>query len=106
MDIWPLIINTLKINETIKNWTKDKGYFGDDIIIKDINNNSISIDAPNSNSGKITSVNVSKKYFEELYNHWPAYLAGTILRNELRKKNRFTRYVLDILQELSVRKLI
>lgn len=86
---------------TVRNWTVNRGYFGDDIIIQAVGENFVEVAAPDSKTGEVTSVRVPQQDFEYVYTNWDAYLAGDMTRHELRDNCRNTRYVIDVLRHLS-----
>lgn len=42
-DIWQVVSENLRAGMTVRNWTVDNGYFGDDIIIQDIGEDFVEI---------------------------------------------------------------
>lgn len=99
-DIWKIITENLKPDMSIKNWTIDNGYFGDNITIQTVDNDYVQIRISNSTTEPTTFVRVPKEDFKYVYTNWNAYITGTIKRNELRDNCRTTRYVIDILKYL------
>ena len=105
-EIWQVVSENLQAGMTVRNWTVNRGYLGDDIIIQDIGENFVEVAAPDSKTGEVTSVRVPQQDFEYVYTNWDAYLAGDMTRHELRANCRNTRYVIDVLRHLSEQGLI
>lgn len=92
-DVWHKIKGQLKIGEVIKNWTPVNGYFGNDVIITSINNDSITIQTKSAKPPQL----LIKNEFYEIWEVWPFYISGKIKRNELRANRFHTTYIIDIL---------
>jgi len=99
-DVWKSIKSQLKIGDLIKNWTPLNGYFGNDVVIHNVNNDSITIQ---TKSAKYPQ-QLMKKEFKEIWEIWSSYISGKIKRSELRANRFHTTYIIDILHWYEVNK--
>lgn len=100
-EIWQVVSENLQAGMTVRNWTVNRGYFGDDIIIQAVGENFVEVAAPDSKTGEVATVCVPQQDFEYVYTNWDAYLAGDMTRHELRDNCWNTRYVIDVLRHLA-----
>jgi hypothetical protein len=93
-EFWNELKNELSEEQTIRNWTVDKGYIGKgDFKAICSSSNYIECDSP----GAETIQKVPKKDFQIMYEHWKSYTRGNMRRADLRDKSRFTKYTISII---------
>jgi hypothetical protein len=90
---WQRIRAAIRPGMTIRNWTVDHGYLGEDFTIDAVSENAIEIRDP--------EVHVSKADFAAILPLWPSYLAGASPRSKMSPMTRRSKYVISILHALS-----
>jgi len=91
---WEYLQANLKAGMKIWNWTADKGYFSDDIIIEGLDADSVMVRVSEANNIQV----VPRGQFEIVFNAWDEYKAHRLMRSELRRLTRFSRYIINILR--------
>ncbi|MHA1505756.1 MAG: hypothetical protein ACTSR0_00995 [Candidatus Asgardarchaeia archaeon] len=91
-EFWRRLTEVLRDKQLIRNWTRDSGYLGGDFYAVYLGGNAITCIL---DSGSV--LEVPKKDFELLFNHWEDYINGRYPRHLLRDKSRFTKYTISIL---------
>jgi hypothetical protein len=90
---WASLVRDLKPGTIVGNWTTLKGFLGDKMMIVNIGQDSIEVNAP----GAMTNQIVPKSDFERVWRVWQAYKAQTVARHDLRDVTRFSKYIISIL---------
>jgi len=86
---WGTLKRALQSATSIRNWTVDNKYLGNDFSAQ-CQGNSIYCDPP--------GVNVSQDDFWKIWDLWTQYLAGDVKRQDLRDLPHYnTKYVISIL---------
>jgi hypothetical protein len=91
------IKSLLHIGETIKNWTKSKGYIGEPFDISIISSDYIIVKPLKAKVQKI-----NKRDFDKVLLVWKEYCNGTIQRQEIRNKTRYSKYIISIFHHLAI----
>lgn len=94
--VWEQIQREIAPSDTIRNWTRDKGYLSDDFTIEAVEARFVKVNSP----GAATIQHVAREEFAKVYEHWNGYNAGTVRRHELRDITRFSKYVISILHHV------
>lgn len=95
-DIWGTIRSRLTPGTIIPNWTVNEGSLGDEFTIAGISMSHVDVNTP----GARNSQHISRIEFETVYEIWNDYLCGSIKRNNVRNKTRFSKYIISILHWL------
>lgn len=95
-ETWAAIQTNLASGAEIKNWTAAKGYLGDSFTISRVSSNCIVVSSP----GAENEQSVPKRDFEILHAVWLPYCAGSVQRQEVRDKTRFSKYIISILRHV------
>jgi len=96
VEFWDKLQKQLSGGQTIKNWTKVKGYLGDEFKVLTVEPSAVVIDTPNAANLQY----VPKSDFEIMFNHWGKYCSGALPRYQLRIKTRFSKYTMSIIKHL------
>lgn len=94
--LWHQIQRTTIVSHAIKNWTKDKGYFGGDLIIHRVDSQFVEFDSPNAKNYQ----RVYKNEFATVYEVWDDYIAGRVKRHQIRDVTRFSKYIISLLHHV------
>lgn len=94
--IWDSLQSNLRVGVTIPNWTAHKGLLGDSFTVTAVAPKSIDVDTP----GAEAIQHIQMGDFEQVYNLWSSYRAGTTPRAEVRDKTRFSKYIISIFRWL------
>ncbi len=104
---WEKLIRELSSRKTIRNWTQNNGYIGEDFTVVYINapntieKGYVEVDPPSAK----TIQKVKKHSFSNIYDYWSRYRKGLIQRSFLthKKKNpnatRHSKYIISILHQ-------
>ncbi|MCW3983203.1 MAG: hypothetical protein NWE96_04330 [Candidatus Bathyarchaeota archaeon] len=95
-DFWQELAEYLSNEREISNWTKDKGYFGENFLAGPLLGNYVTVKAPSAT----VIQKVPKRDFKIIYEKWKDYLNGIENRGNLAKDSRFTKYTISIIHEL------
>lgn len=106
MDIYLLLKQNFVPNDVIRNWTPYHGYKGNDLIVKNISSNVISLIFSENQNKEVV---VPYRELEGIMKLWPKILSGEIKRYQYTHKTPevesspfyYSRYCLDILKALS-----
>jgi hypothetical protein len=94
-DTWNYVQTFLSPGDSIKNWTKDRGYLGDEFTILRVSPSIITVDTP----GAINLQHVPKSDFEGVYNIWTDYVGCRYRRQWIRDEiTRYSKYIISILR--------
>ena len=105
-EFWNILISILSTQTIIKNWTQDKGFYGEDFEARYISEpggregGHVKIILPSGEEQK-----VRKHSFNKVYPYWQGYTEGPIERSFLshKEKNpnytRHSKYVISILHQ-------
>src|SRR5438270_11092160 len=77
-DLWSDLEGRLVHRTRIRNWTRDKGYFGEDFDVE-LGTDSVTVFAP----GAANVQRVPRSDFHALFELWPGYLSETTSRAEI-----------------------
>jgi hypothetical protein len=89
---------TIQPDTIVHNWTSDKGYLGDNFTVVDVSNTTVDVQSPNANNLQ----SIPKKDFVIVFNMWHEYLSGSVHRQQVRDKTRYSKYIISILHQLRV----
>ena len=99
-EMWQYILANIQMGQSIDNWTKDKGFIGDQFTIVNFGLNYIEIDTPKAQNIQ----RVSRQDFHDIYNVWDQYLNGTFKRHQIRDLiTRFSKYIISILHWVEIK---
>ena len=79
-DTWNYIQTHLSSIDSIRNWTKDRGYLGDEFTIVSVSPLAITVDAPSAENIQ----RVPKPEFEGVYNIYTKYVSCKYPRHRIR----------------------
>jgi len=89
---WRVIRGSLREEQTVRNWTKDRGYYGDPFTIECLDANRIDVIPLRAKNIQ----GIPKRDFEGVYNIWDQYVAGNFPRSMIRDNTRFSKYIISI----------
>ena len=95
-EFWGRVINELKDEQLIRNWTVRSGYLGRADFIA-IYRGGDYIECRASNDGHPKKV--PKRDLKIMYDHWKNYIEKRIGRKQLRDISRFTKYTISIIHQ-------
>jgi hypothetical protein len=95
-NVWNELQNKLKPGIQIANWTAHHGYLGDEMTVVEITPLRITFEAPKAKNLQ----NVPKDDFEFVWQHWDGYIEGEILRQYIRDRTRYSKYIISTLKWL------
>lgn len=99
-EMWNYILGNIQAGQSIDNWTRDKGFLGDQFTIIIFGPNYIGIDTP----GAQNIQKVSRQNFQAVYNVWDQYLNGTLKRHQIRDSiTRSSKYIISILHWVEIK---
>jgi len=90
---WEYLQKNLKAGTVIKNWTVDKGYLNDAMIIKALTTSAIYVETPNAKYVQ----SVPKEDFERVFEVWEDYKVKNFKRSEVRDITRYSKYIISII---------
>lgn len=94
--IWVRLQAELTPGRRIRNWTKAKGYFGEDFSITRVSSDSIQVEAPSAKSLQT----IPAKDFLAVNALWHDYVSGKFARARFMPITRYSKYVISILHHL------
>ena len=94
--VWGQIQQAIAPGDTIRNWSRDSGYLGNDFTIHAVQARFVEVDSP----GAANIQHVRREDFARVYEHWDDYNEGTVRRPELRDITHFSTYVISILHHV------
>lgn len=95
-EFWRRLINVLRNEQTIRNWTINSDYLGrGDFPAIYQGGDYIECRPPNAMNPQI----VPRRDFEFMYDNWNDYVNGRIRRPQLRDRSRFTKYTISIIHQ-------
>jgi hypothetical protein len=89
---WDALHGKLTVGLVIKNWTRDKGFIGDDFDVIEVAQDRIEVGSPNATNIQ----RVPRADFQLIYADWTNYRDGVTSRSELRDRTRFSKYIISI----------
>lgn len=95
--LWHRLRREISVGDTIRNWTRDSGYLGDEFTIYAVEAGFIKVDSPEATNIQ----HIPREDFENVYRHWCGYHAGCVLRSQIRDMTRFSKYIISILHHLT-----
>ncbi len=95
-DVWARLRAELEPGRRIRNWTKAKGYFGEDFSITRVSSASIQVEAPSAKSLQT----IPAKDFLAVNAVWDDYVSGRFARARFMAITRYSKYVISILHHL------
>ena len=94
--VWARIQQEIAPSDTIRNWTRDKGYLGDDFTIHAVQTHFVEVDSP----GAADILRVHRGEFAKVYEYWDGYNARVVRRRKLADITHFAKYVISILHHV------
>ena len=94
--MWARIQREIAPGDTIRNWSRYRGYRGKDFTIHGVGARFVEIDSPGAKSIQ----HIPRMDFARVHEHWDAYNAGVFARSKLRDITRFSTYVISILHHV------
>lgn len=94
--LWSQLQRDVGGGDTIRNWTRDKGYIGDGFVIHTVKAGLIEVDPP----GAENLQRIPREDFTKVYRHWEDYNAGHTLRSQIRDITRFSKYIISIFHHI------
>jgi len=94
INTWNYIQNNLIADMSIKNWTVDHGFLGDQFKISSKKGLKIIVNSPNAKNTQ----NVPQHDFEMVYHIWGKYIAGNYSRSQIQNNTYYSKYIISILK--------
>lgn len=94
--LWYQIQQDVGGGDTIRNWTRDSGYIGDEFVIRTVEAGIIEVDPP----GAANLQRIPREDFAKVYRHWEGYNTGHIPRQQVRDITRFSKYIISIFHHI------
>ena len=91
-EFWEMLATDLRTRKRVKNWTADKGHYGEDFVAEYSGGDYVRIISPAAR----TLIWGPKEEFRMIFEKWQEYVAGKIPRNYFRDRSRFTKYTISI----------
>lgn len=90
--VWNNLQTSLKPGAKIKNWNTYHGYLGDNLTIKEVDPNYISVDPPRVLDTQV----VPKEGFEQIWEVWQDYRALGLKRSDIPDMTNYSKYIISI----------
>lgn len=93
---WKKLQKELATPKTIKNWTAQKGNWGEDFTAHATPHNTVVCTTLRGSTNT-----AGMEDFHMVYKNWEGYLSGKILRKEFAKRSFVTKYTISIIHHLA-----
>ena len=92
--VWNSILSCLEPGTTVRHWNTYHGYFGDNLTIKEVHPDYISVDPPRVWDTQV----IPKEGFEKIWHVWAEYNALRLKRGEIGELTSSAKYIISILR--------
>jgi hypothetical protein len=92
-EVWKYMMKNFTAGTEINNWTVDKGYLGDTMIIRRVTDGAIEVEAPGAKNMQI----ILREDFERVIKIWEDYSSKALNRHVVRDMTRYSKYIISIL---------
>ena len=95
-EFWSRMAESLSSEQTIINWTNDKGPTGESFTAGPVGVDYVIVRLPSA----INKLRVPKADFKLTFDNWQKYMDRLVCRSELMQQSRFTKYTISIIHQV------